>query len=334
MAAAWAIYVAVAFLEGNLYWIVASIGSLNVGSSTLSNLAKASSGHSIVADVARLLTPTMGILAIAGFLRRVRHGHFDLAVVLLVATPALMVWGNAYGGEMLFRIYLFALPFLAFLAAGLIFPTEPQVAYEKAITAARELVVELRSEQLGRDVTGRAEPPDAGKPPDAGRAPDTRRWVPAWLAALAVCLPLLAGMLVAYYGNDRMYYFSPDTVRSAEYLVDNAPAGSRFIGLTTAYPWAFRYYERYAYVWAAALPNAERRALVSDPVRETLRLIGPAPRGYVVFSRTQAAEVEMTGILPRGAAGRIESAIARSPRFNEVYRGPDAQIFEATRSGR
>ncbi len=286
MTAAWVVYMSVGFLKGNLYWIVASIGSLNIGSSTLSNLGTASHDHLIVAEVARLLTVLVGVLAAAGLVRRIRHGHVDLGAALLAAVPVLMVWGNAYGGEVLFRIYFFALPFLAFLAAGVIFAS-----------------------------------------PRAGRS-----WF-SGVAGVALCAALLAGMLIAYYGNERMNYFSRDEVRSAQYLVAHAPAGSTLVGLTTAYPWAFRDYERYSYQQLVALPASERRALLSNPVGELASLIGPGTPGYVVFSRAQEAEVEMTGELPAGSTAQIEQAVSTSPRFHEVYRGPDAQIFELSRGG-
>jgi hypothetical protein len=286
MTATWVIYMSVGFLKGNLYWIVASIGSLNVGSSTLSNLGTASHDHVIVAEVARLLTALVAVLAAAGLVRRLRHGHVDLRAALLAAAPVLMAWGNAYGGEVLFRIYFFALPFLAFLAAGLIFP----------------------SRRSGRS------------------------WFSGFVG-LAVCAALLTGMLIAYYGNERMYYFSHDEVRSAQYLVSHAPAGSMLVGLTTDYPWAFRDYERYSYQQLAALPADQRRALLSNPVGVLASLIGPGSPGYVVFSRGQEAEVEMTGELPAGSAAQVERAVSTSPRFREVYGGPDAQIFVLTHRG-
>jgi hypothetical protein len=288
MTGAWAMYMALAFLKGNLYWIIQSIGSLNIGSSTLSNLAKASPDHVVVAEVARLFTALVGVLGIAGLVRRLRHGRLDLTAVLLAGAPVLMVWGNAYGGEVLFRIYFFALPFLAFLAAGLVFPT-----------------------------------------PLAGRS---------WLGAagtLALSVPLLVGMLISYYGNERMYYFSHDEVRSAQYLVAHAPAGSTLVGFTTAYPWGYRDYELYNYVQISTLPPSQVTRLINDPVPAMANLVYAASRGheYVVFSRAQDAEMEMTGVMPVNGARRIEAALSASRRFWEVYRGPDAQIFALVGSG-
>ena len=58
----------------------------------------------------------------------------------------------------------------------------------------------------------------------------------------------------------------------------------------------------------------QRRALLSNPVGELASLIGPGSPGYVVFSRGQEAEVEMTGELPAGSAAQIERAVSTGKR--------------------
>ena len=284
----WVIYMSVGFLKGNLYWIVASIGSLNIGGSTLTNLARASHDQVIVAETARGLTLLVGALAVAGLLRRMRHHRTDLAAVLLVCAPALMVWGNAYGGEVLFRIYFFALPFLAFLVAGLVFPS--------------------------------------------ARASGSRRVA---AAMMALCALLLAGMLVAYYGKERMNYFSHDEVRAADYLYTHAPAGSMLISGTGNYPWAFRNYELYKYLAIGDQGVSLRRRVIADPVSELTQLmgVGAGGRGYLIITRGQRADVEMNGVLPAGSLDRIERAVERSPSVREVYRGRDAQVFVLVRTG-
>ena len=55
--------------------------------------------------------------------RRLRHGYRDLAALLLLVAPFPMLVANSYGGEMVFRIYFFMLPFAAFFAAALVFPS-------------------------------------------------------------------------------------------------------------------------------------------------------------------------------------------------------------------
>jgi hypothetical protein len=114
----------VTFLQGNIGWITRSIGTLtgNV-SSNFHSLSQASHGQVLVAWMNRALTGSVGLLAFLGFLRRFKAGTWDMASILLVIAPIPMVPANAYGGEMIFRVYFFALPFMAFLAAGIFFPT-------------------------------------------------------------------------------------------------------------------------------------------------------------------------------------------------------------------
>lgn len=120
---AWIIYMAAAFLNGNLYWIVDSIGAL-MGNfrANLINLAAVSPGQAFVALMDRSLSVAVWALAIAGAVRRLRLGFWDLPAALLAVTPFPILAANAYGGEMVFRVYFFALPFVTFFAAALLYP--------------------------------------------------------------------------------------------------------------------------------------------------------------------------------------------------------------------
>jgi hypothetical protein len=115
-----------------------------------------------------------------------------------------------------------------------------------------------------------------------------------------------------------------------------APFGSIFVSGTQNYPWAFHNYEHYRYLSLAEQPGSVRRRVVRSPVRVIERLVaenggGPA---YVIITRSQKAEVEMTGVMYRGSLERVERALARSPRIRFVYRGPDARVFSITGSRR
>lgn len=61
----------------------------------------------------------MFALGVAGGLLRVRRGRIDMAPVLVAVSPVTMLLMQNYGGEGQLRIYLFALPYLAFLVAWL-----------------------------------------------------------------------------------------------------------------------------------------------------------------------------------------------------------------------
>lgn len=78
-----------------------------------------SAGVRFIANVARLLTLVMVLLALAGAWRDHRAGRRQNVVLALAAAPVLLVLAQSYGGEGVYRIYMFMMPWLAYLAAGL-----------------------------------------------------------------------------------------------------------------------------------------------------------------------------------------------------------------------
>jgi hypothetical protein len=136
----WVVLFAVGFLRGNLYWVVDSLGTLTTNAgSTLINLSHASYGQQVIARVDRALTLGVWVLGGLGFIRLVRRGQLDLSAGVLAITPFAMLGATSYGGEILFRVYFFALPFFALLAAGLFFPT-PSAGGWRSATVARGIV--------------------------------------------------------------------------------------------------------------------------------------------------------------------------------------------------
>jgi hypothetical protein len=86
-------------------------------SSSLTNVGRLSADQALVANVSRGLSFLVILIAAVGAFRQLRAGKVSRpAVVLAVAPVVLFATGN-YDGEILFRIYLFAVPFLAFLGA-------------------------------------------------------------------------------------------------------------------------------------------------------------------------------------------------------------------------
>ena len=74
-----------------------------------------------LAHLAVVLTLLTGVLAVAGFIRRLLHGHVrtTLVVAWLSFAPALGLLAQSYGGEARFRVFLFALPWLSIGVAWL-----------------------------------------------------------------------------------------------------------------------------------------------------------------------------------------------------------------------
>jgi hypothetical protein len=120
----WMLFVASPFMAVQLPNIISEIGhAQNAILNRFINSEHVSSGQAVVVIGDRVFTAGIGCLAAIGFVRRRRQAYHDgLVVVLaLVGLPAAAI--TSYGGEVVFRVYLFALPFLAFLAGAFFFPS-------------------------------------------------------------------------------------------------------------------------------------------------------------------------------------------------------------------
>lgn len=125
MVVTWMSFMAVPYFHGHLETHLTSVGKVdqNINRSVAKRI-KGSPEHMFVVRMRMAFTVAVGAVAAAGAIRRAWLGHRDLTVALLVGAPVLLVVVQGYGGEMLIRVYFFALPGLAFFAAGL-FLTKP-----------------------------------------------------------------------------------------------------------------------------------------------------------------------------------------------------------------
>lgn len=91
--------------------------------------------------LAVVLTLATGVLGVAGFIRRLLHGHVrtTLVVAWLAFAPTLGLLAQSYGGEARFRIFLFALPWLSIGVAWL-FWSGPVRTRRAVIGASASLV--------------------------------------------------------------------------------------------------------------------------------------------------------------------------------------------------
>lgn len=272
------------FLRQNLYWIIRSVGHPFANtSSTFIPLSKASPDQVIIAQVDRLLSAAVGGLAVLGWWRHRRQqgrpGYRDWTPALVLAiAPASAVLGNNYGGEIMFRVYLFALPFLALYAAAAFFPT--------TVPAPR-------------------------RPP-----PRWLKRVDLKLAtALFTTTGLLGAFMFAYYGKERANYFPPQEVAVMQKLYAQAPPGSRLIGAASNLPWAFAHYEAYHYLWFAEYPPGLAAKVARAPVTTLVDEMKNYRHAYVIFAVSESALIGMDGMMPPGAYQHIEQAVLRSPQF-------------------
>ena len=121
--AAWLAYMSITYIERANLAIFGSIGQFfnNVDNNLIDN-STSSTGRIFVSQVTRLTTVGIWGLAFLGGLRRLRNGYWDLALAIVAGAPFLLLAMQSYGGEMIFRAYLFSLPGMAFFVAALLYP--------------------------------------------------------------------------------------------------------------------------------------------------------------------------------------------------------------------
>lgn len=117
LTAGWILVFAWPLLVENSDDIAVGAVTANAGG-TISDLGAVSPGHAFVSVVARVLTGLVAAAGIAGWLH-IRHQRASTGALVLMAAPLLLVASTAYGGEILFRVYTFALPGAVFFIASL-----------------------------------------------------------------------------------------------------------------------------------------------------------------------------------------------------------------------
>ena len=144
MAVGWVSYMTVPFLAGHVISLIKEIGSVSATlSENVTGRLGGSPEHQGVVTFRLVFTVCLWALAALGALIRFRDGRRDLTLLLLAAAPFPLLALQAYGGEIVLRLYLFSLPFVAILAAGVIYgrrPGAPRVA-SSVITVAVSCVI-------------------------------------------------------------------------------------------------------------------------------------------------------------------------------------------------
>lgn len=119
---AWDATVARPYVSGNLHSFLDALTQpeANIWSG-VSRLAKAAPSQVMVSWIERGLSGSVLLLAVIGLAARGWTRRTPLPWLMLFPFPLVMV--NAYGGEMVFRAYMFALPAAALLVTALLLPS-------------------------------------------------------------------------------------------------------------------------------------------------------------------------------------------------------------------
>lgn len=119
----WVVFFAVPYLNGHLQSVVEAVGAVGEGvADNITGRLEGSPDHQVVVRARVLFTLAVWLLAGLGVLRRLRAGRWDVTAIALAVAPFPVFVLQTYGGEMLLRVTLFSLPFMALLVAFLALP--------------------------------------------------------------------------------------------------------------------------------------------------------------------------------------------------------------------
>lgn len=125
MTAVWVVFAGYTFLAGHIEPLLRDIGNVSgAGQSGVVDRIRGNDGHMMVVTERIAFSLVVWGLGGLGVLRRLWSGHWDIAAVLLAFFPFGLIPLQSYGGEIFLRVFLFALPGMAFLGAAAILPPE------------------------------------------------------------------------------------------------------------------------------------------------------------------------------------------------------------------
>lgn len=243
-------------------------------------------GPELTARANVLMVLAVAALAGAALLLRRRLVRAALPLLLVSLAPVPLFVVNDYGGEMLFRVYLFGLPGAAFFAAATLVPAvgNPRGARKPARRRARALTLH-------------------------GALP---------LALLV----LLAGFLPSYYGKEKMYYTPPAETALVTRAIDRAPHGALILATTGSFPQALHRYDQVEHWFFAEQELPENERMLADPATYLADGIPPGTDAYVILTRTQDIYAAGEGLLPPGGFATLRASLTASPLFETVEEHP------------
>lgn len=289
MIAAWVSFMAVTYLAGHFGAVVGGLGKVDQNvSSNLGGRLHGSPDHMVIVLTRIGVTGGLWLLALIGLLRRFRNGYRDQALAVLAAAPFFLIGLQSYGGEILLRIYLFALPFMAFFAAAAFFTSRETrsswratgaLAVVSALLVAGFLVSRYGNERADFFTKG-----------EVGAFAYVNRVAPkrARLVSLSRDYP----RAFARYGDFR-YVF-----------VSELPP------------------------WSRLQPSGARVPQAVAVVRRAMTTPRSSPPSYLIVTRSQLAYLEtFSNVRPR-LLELLFARLRRAPEFRTLYANRDAFVLE------
>ncbi|RBQ17588.1 hypothetical protein DP939_24840 [Spongiactinospora rosea] len=292
---AWDVVVAWQVLESRFSDIMASLGDAGGNlSSGLIALGTASPGQVIVAYADRALSVGLWGLALCGaFVRRRWLRRPGLPLLMIGIAPLAFLAGGSYGGEIIFRVYLFALPLTALLAAAQFLPARR--TWVRVLVLPVVLLLMVTGFFFG----------NYGKEQSNYFTTDEVHLVRA-LHRIAPEHSLIVAptffLPAAYDQYERFDHVWLDELPPSRAAVPDLPPH------------------------VPTLPE-----FVKDPRPALIDLMGEVPPGakaYLVLNRAQRPATETAGIFPKGTIDRLVREISGSGRFRQVLGNDGGVVYE------
>lgn len=133
----WAAYMATTYLAGHIGDLTGDVGQVNsTVSVSVNGRITGSSGHLAIVKLRLITMAVIWGVAVLGFAVRARRGELTPGLLALALAPFPLLALQSYGGEVVLRIALFSLPFMAFSAASLFVPADRSAAMRPVALAA------------------------------------------------------------------------------------------------------------------------------------------------------------------------------------------------------
>lgn len=259
-------------------------------------------GRRISGLAAPALMFCMGLLAVVGLIRRLREGRPVVLMSFLVFSPAIIAVAQGYGGEAIFRVYLFALPWLALLGAS-------------ALAPAPALPL------------GRLRPswPFVSTTAVLGGAVGLMLLAVVGSAEIYVSRP--GEVEAARYFYDRAGPQSRLSLMSPTFPVGIGPRYEEFALLGRSHPSVLTDTSRFRHRVLGATDVEGIAEFVVGPD------VDPGGR-YLALSYTQEVFARVLGLSPPGAFTSLDRALGGATNWTEWYRNDDAVIYRYDLAGR
>ncbi|MFF3557778.1 glycosyltransferase [Streptomyces tsukubensis] len=297
--AAWNLTASLPFLREAVPDMIKSFGDVSSNLERGYGSVPTGSGALFASWAARILSALVVLLAAAGvFLGGKPLRTRARPLLLLAGVPPLLAIANGYGSEMIFRVLMFMLPFLAFFAAAALLPVTRAAGTSRAAAGA-----------------------DRPRPATGVR----------YALVPAVVLTVLTALFVpSYMGKDRLSYFPPDEVKLVKDLLRTAPKGSMVVAAHRNYPAAYDRYWDVSHYWFLDDAKFHVDQIVKEPAKtlaSDMSGVRAPGEAYFLYTRAQVANSEMNGLLTVEQMQSIEKDVAASPLFEKVASNSAGAVY-------